>query len=457
MRVDEIRLAKNERLNEEWLGRFQAAEPQVRNLASRYRGRDDCFVVSIHYGTYNAGYRLRWNDGGPDWFFRVPLPGMTMHPDEKVWKEVSAMTIVARDSTVPVPRLIVWQPSQGSENWLGLGPFILREWVPGRPLSEFLGSDSVHITPWIDTQILEPAYRAMADILLSLWQVNFENIGSCIQVLNTDLKHASLRPLTLEHNELMRCFGIPDCIPGHSYSTSAEYILSLVLLQLKHLDYQRNAVSDAEECERRYSCRHLMKVLAPRFISAKYNHGPFKLFCDGFSPKRVLVDEFLRVTGVINWEFCYAAPVEFASSIPSWFLQSLPEILRSMGVAEVLCAFLPRAYFFLDVLETVEVETNRNLPDERLSAGMRDSLDNRSAWFYLACRNASLVDLIYWGLLHEYYWDEDPAEFLNHKAVVGQHSLDEFLIRRKLKQFQVYNEERRGYLNVEVVDDQLSC
>jgi len=39
--------------------------------------------------------------------------------------------------------------------------------------------------------------------------------------------------------------------------------------------------------------------------------GDFRLFPQDLRPANIIIDEDLRVVGVIDWEFAYAAPVEF--------------------------------------------------------------------------------------------------------------------------------------------------
>ncbi|OAX76997.1 hypothetical protein ACJ72_08709, partial [Emergomyces africanus] len=52
---------------------------------------------------------------------------------------------------------------------------------------------------------------------------------------------------------------------------------------------------------------------------------PLPLFCDDFRPSNVIVNEDLNIRGVIDWEFCYAAPVEFAHCSPWWLLLAPPD------------------------------------------------------------------------------------------------------------------------------------
>lgn len=154
---------------------------------------------------------------------------------------------------------------------------------------------------------------------------------------------------------------------------------------------------DSEDCREKYACRHLMKAVALDFISQEENHGPYKLFCDDFGPGNVLVDDSLRVTGVIDWEFCYTAPMQFAGTIPWWLLLQRPHrIINEIGTVGFLDMFLPKAERFLNCLEQKE-GASETKPEHRLSARMRKSIEDRSAWFIHAARMVSSVDMIYWS------------------------------------------------------------
>jgi len=47
------------------------------------------------------------------------------------------------------------------------------------------------------------------------------------------------------------------------------------------------------------------------------SRGGFRLFPQDLRPANVILDEDLRVVGVIDWEFVYAAPAEFIFD-PLW-------------------------------------------------------------------------------------------------------------------------------------------
>ncbi|GFF44559.1 hypothetical protein IFM58399_07321 [Aspergillus lentulus] len=236
----------------------------------------------------------------------------------------------------------------------------------------------------------------MAEILLELWKLDFDFIGC----LSEDQQSGQYMvdggaPLTLEVNELMRICGTGNRAPSGVYRSSTNYIASLLQLQSIHLREQRSSVYDSEDCRERYACRHLMKAVALDFISQEENHGPYKLFCDDFGPGNVLVDDSLRVTGVIDWEPCYTAPMQFAGTIPSWLLLQRPHrIINEIGAVGFLDMFLPKAERFLNCLEQKEGTSGTN-PEDRLSAHMRRSVEDKSAWFIHATRMVSSVDMIY--------------------------------------------------------------
>ena len=88
---------------------------------------------------------------------------------------------------------------------------------------------------------------------------------------------------------------------------------------MTHLYMQRNdAIESYEDCRRKYIARCLFRRLARENRLCSYDQGPFKLFCDNFRPANVLANSQcgFKAVGAIDWEFSYAAPVEFVYSPP---------------------------------------------------------------------------------------------------------------------------------------------
>ncbi|RAK79020.1 phosphotransferase family protein [Aspergillus fijiensis CBS 313.89] len=428
MDFDDMSLARFKRLKKEWIALCSTFSQGICQLASKYRGRDDC-LRSMHRG--------------------FPLPGKSMFLDEKVQNEAVLMEFIADTARIPVPRVIAHDGAE--QNPTGLGPFMIMTWVEGTKMSDLLrkGGNTPEkeeaLDPDVDPQTLKILYGEMAEILLELWSLNFSHIGSLREQKTPPLTKAEGRPLTLEVNELIRTCGLEDCAPSRVYHSSLEYIHSLLRLQDTHLERQRNSVYDAIDCREKYACRISLKAVALSFLSPTDNDGPFKLFGDDLCPGNVLVDDCLHVTGVIDWEFCYAAPAQFAGSIPWWLLLERPQkILNSQGPEVFYRSFLPRADCFLQALELKEKTRGLGVEDDRLSVRMRQSIDTKSAWFYFACRSVSSVDLLYRDLLDEHCWGKRSSvadRVRSFTTNIGLRKDREDFVRSKIVQLQEYYAE----------------
>ncbi|EAW19681.1 uncharacterized protein NFIA_027550 [Aspergillus fischeri NRRL 181] len=458
MDFDDIQRRQFDAFKQEWIRLCSTSSKGICDLANRYRKRDDCLLRSMHSGSFNFSLRLHWEDGGEDWLIRFPLPGKSMFLDEKVRREAVLMEFVGSRTEIPVPRVIAYGAAH--ENPTGLGPFIIMTWIEGRKMSEILRKDTPGkediLKPDIDSRILGLLYSQMAEILLELWKLDFDCIVKTNKVGSIWL---TAPPLTLEVNELMRTCGLGNRTPSGVYHSSTDYIASLLQLQSTHLREQRNSVYDSEDCREKYACRQLMKAIAFDFISHEDNHGPFKLFCDDFGPSNVLVDDSLRVTGVIDWEFCYTAPVEFAGSIPSWLLLQRPHrIINELDAARFLDMFLPKAEIFLNCLQQKE-GTNGANPEYRLSARMQKSIEDKSAWFILAARMVSSVDMIYWELLDEFCWGPrlSIAERIRNVTTIPEkHKERERFVRLKIRHLPEYYTELGEETTVEYEEEGLT-
>ncbi|KAL3475917.1 hypothetical protein BJX99DRAFT_270876 [Aspergillus californicus] len=428
MDLDDSSLAAFDKSQGEWFKLCSRSGLGICQLADRYRQRDDCFLRSMHRGSFNFSIRLHWEDGKDDWLIRFPIPGKSMCLDEKVYREA----------------VICY--GKGSDNPTGLGPFIIMTWVEGRELSDVLKEEDNSVdmlNPNIDPDFLKRAYSQMAGILISLWSLDFDKIGSLGEDNASGKIVVDERPLTQEENELIRASGIQDPSPQRTYHTAIDYIRSLLDLRSAQLQHQRNSVYDAEDCRNKYACRQLMKAIAFNFISN--NDSLFKLFCDDFGPGNVLVNDSLEIITVIDWEFCYAAPPQFAASIPWWLLLRRPDyIVDDIGPNAFLEAFIPKANVFLQALEEREEALGLSKEDDRLSIHMRQSIEDRSTWFILACRKIASVDLIYWDLLDEYCWGPRSSTADRAVAFTGMgeiHKGREDFVRLKIQQLREYYEE----------------
>ncbi|KAL4883965.1 kinase-like domain-containing protein [Aspergillus karnatakaensis] len=447
MDFDNIKLAHFETLTKDWIGRCSQSSAGICALANKYRGRDDCMMRSMHSGSFNFSFRLNWDDGGEYWLIRFPLSGKSMILDEKVYREAVLMKYIARETTIPVPRVIAH--GTAAENPTGLGPFIIMTWIEGKRMSDVLrlanGDPKVHVlNPVIDPEVLKGLYGQMAEVLLELWKLDLDSIGSLGEADDTGKTVINGRHLTQELNELVRTDGVVKCVPERTYQSSIDYIVSLLELQSTNLEQQMNGLYDSIDCREKYACRYLIKAIALNFIP-RDNHGPFKLFSDDLWPGNVLVNDALEIVGVIDWEFCYAAPSQFVASIPWWLLLRRPDsLLNGSDPTEFLSSFLPKADIFLESMGTREQARGIKGESPRLSALMRQSIQDKSAWFMLACRMVGSVDLIYWDLLDEFVWGPRSSIAERVRSVTATpeiHRGREDFVRLKIRQLREYYQD----------------
>lgn len=211
------------------------------------------------------------------------------------------------------------------------------------------------------------------------------------------------RPLTFNMNRLAQFSNIPHSVfREQHFSNAADYFEELAQQHFYHLELQHNdAISNEADCRKKYIARCLFRKLS-RDISREHCNGPFRLYCDDLHPDNVLVDvSKLVVTGVVDWEFAYAAPVEFTYAAPWWLLLERPEDWES-DLDQFLVRFMPRFRIFLEVLQDCEARKIKGgslSQSQRLSIAMENSLETGHFWICLASRHSSMFDEIYWNFI----------------------------------------------------------
>ncbi|KAJ5259572.1 Aminoglycoside phosphotransferase [Penicillium angulare] len=89
----------------------------------------------------------------------------------------------------------------------------------------------------------------------------------------------------------------------------------------------------------------------------------------------MLLGKNLQITGVVDWEFTYAAPVEFSYAPPWWLLIEKPECWPNSiedweGLFELCLKTFIRA---MKSLENAEIQQERLKEGQRLSGPMQAS------------------------------------------------------------------------------------
>jgi hypothetical protein len=336
------------------------------------------------------------------------------------------MRYVAANTTIPVPH--VYHYGTAADNPTGLGPFIIMEYInhhqnmsrelhdPERPIEK-----RPILDPDIGQEKLEFLYSQMANILLQLSSLKFPQIGSLIEAEDGSISVKG-RPLIANMTDLVVHTNAPASIlPSQTYASADDWYSDLADMHMAQLVFQHNdAVEDESDARDKYVARQLFRKLAAekRLASEPECEGNFRLFSEDFRPANILLDKDLRVVGVIDWEFVYAAPAQFSFDPPWWLLLEEPESWAG-GWRSWLEVYEPRLQTFLRVLEVEEKKlaaadiaenvgrlslTGDAKTEAPLSQHMRESWEKRTWMANYAARKSWAFDFVWWKFLDESYF-----------------------------------------------------
>ncbi|KAJ5561879.1 phosphotransferase enzyme family protein [Penicillium sp. DV-2018c] len=385
MDFDNLAKAQSDRIFQVWIQNLLRNSPEelAGKLASRHCPGTPITASRLRNGAFNVCYRVNYEDGHRVLVCFTAL-GRVISRNEKVQDEVAIMSYVAQHTTIPVPKVL-------GHGKCAVGPYIVMSFVEGNVLSGYL-RDLSKETMTLSSKLSKPEFPYIGAI-------RQDQSGGWI---------VPKGPLTFNMNRLAQFSNIPHSVfRQQHFSNAADYNEELAQQHFYHLELQRNdAISDEADCRDKYIARCLFRKLS-RDISREHCNGPFRLYCDDLHPDNVLVDvSKLVVTGVIDWEFAYAAPVEFTYAAPWWLLLERPEDWDG-DLDQFLVRFMPRFRIFLEVLQDCEARKIKGgslSQSQRLSIAMENSLETGLFWICLASRHSSMFDEIYWKFI-------DPSFF----------------------------------------------
>jgi hypothetical protein len=125
------------------------------------------------------------------------------------------------------------------------------------------------------------------------------------------------------------------------------------------------------------------------------------------------MDENLKLAGVLDWEFTYAAPVEFSYAPPWWLLIEKPEYWPQ-GLDDWCMQYDRRLQTFLKALvcrEDNEINNGKMLNDQRHSGPMEASWRSGDFWVVYAAMNNFVFDSIYWQKIDQQFFGSTTCAF----------------------------------------------
>ncbi|MCJ1259931.1 hypothetical protein MMC24_007770 [Lignoscripta atroalba] len=392
MPYDDVAWEKCDEVTNEWLKRLRtpASYRAIAALIAKHHGGVGQEIFPPTRGGFNIHLKMTFLSGRPA-MIRFPDPGRIKFPEEKIRKEVAVIRLLQEQTSIPVPFIL--HHGMTDESPFGLGPFIIMEYIEHAcDLVDALNTPGLAIEerPILDPNIaaerLEYVYGQIAHILLQLSKLSFPRIGAPVEVSENSCSVGQFPPRKAPEQDLREC---------------------LILLSRDRPDTPYTSLH-AEERRDRISRRLPPKIPIEAPLPPARKRLPIQrpeasikssqALLRRSSANEFLVDANFKVVAVLDWEFTYAAPAEFAFSPPFWLLLERPEYWPG-GMSGWAATYEPRLQTFLRVLEDrekVELENETLKPEDALSGRMRQSWESGGFWVNYALQRSWAFDFIYW-------------------------------------------------------------
>ncbi|KAI2699397.1 hypothetical protein CBS147332_8283 [Penicillium roqueforti] len=326
---------------------------------------------TFHHGAFNAGMKMVFSDN-TTWMVRFPRVGMICndYADEKVAMEGPA-----------------------ASNPLGLGPFIIVDFVNGVSLSDLLRDPNAErptrfMREDISDNDIEVIYRQMAKFLLQLFKLDFEQIGSLPNPKSQGTTPP--QPLTSKAHSILQNGGVDTFGDrAHGFTTTTEYFQYVIGQDLEQLARQPNSTVGFYNARSKSLAFKVLKSLIPGLVHPEYDRCRFKLICDDLGLANLIVrsKEDLTIVGVVDLEWSYIGPVQLFGSAPWWLLQDRPvNSTWDYDDDDKPPKIAARYFRYLEIFMRILQEEEAKMPEyqeRELSSLMKWSQDSGAMWLHM--------------------------------------------------------------------------
>ncbi|QKX61138.1 uncharacterized protein TRUGW13939_08285 [Talaromyces rugulosus] len=394
---------------------------------------------SFYYGAFNAGIKMVFSDSTA-WMVRFPRVGRVSddYTDEKVAVEVTVLNLIRNRTTIPVPTVHAW--GSASSNMIGLGPFIIMDFIYGVSLSDLLKDpDAERPTRLMKEDIsdseIKAIYRQLANFMLQLFKLDFGRVGSLPSPTAVAQSPTPNRPLTFKAHSILQNGGVDTFGDrDQGFTTTTEYFQYVIGQDWKQLLDQSNSAFGVYDAQNKYLAFKVLKDLIHDFVNPKYDRGKFKLICDDLGLANLIVrsKEDLTVVGVVDLEWSYIGPAQLFGSAPWWLLQDRPvnSVWDYNGdePPKIAARYFKCLDIFMHVLEEEETKMPGN-EERELSSLIKWSQASGAMWLHMLlssgfneCRSFPFMQLR--RHLGDTEWAKREMEFDNAEE------LEEFTARK---------------------------
>ncbi|KAI9883524.1 MAG: hypothetical protein M1823_004713 [Watsoniomyces obsoletus] len=276
--------------------------PQICLRASSLRAGVPCTIdgtqstLSRMAGGRHFHAEIRFEDDVA-WLLRLPIDHK---PESRGTRnyflecEAATMRFLARKTSLPTPNVHDWSLEGDSTNELGPG-YLLMDKLPGKPLN------------WPKVTKEDPATRQrllnqLADIFLELERHPLPSIGSLTSSSPVTVGRIGHPSAPSERRPLG-----PFETGAESYETRVRSVLDQIVT---------GELIQLEPVNAYLQFRWMLQQLHRGILLPKNDGPPFYLKHPDDKGDHILLDEQFNITGIIDWEWCFSTPRDYAFSSP---------------------------------------------------------------------------------------------------------------------------------------------
>ncbi|KAJ7485226.1 kinase-like domain-containing protein [Mycena galericulata] len=292
-------------------------------------GNEECVLSKIAEGGFHRIYLATLSAGRKhaksELIVRVAFDIPDYRNTRKMESEVATINWVKRNTDIPVPTIMFYDPSGRSEcadsddeeNLAAVGaPYMIMEKVPGRTLDR--------MWPNMTQLQRETVVETLAGYTTQLLQTGFPAIGSLYPGENNDTSLGAMIPTCSPW-----CFRTDSALNSGPWATERDYLLGCIDRELQWISEHRADLHsawasdpDSNSLEQYTSLLNQLHRRVDTMECLLPGAGPFVLRHPDFNPSNIMVreDDPSVVTAVLDWECTNTAPTWAVAQIPDFLL-----------------------------------------------------------------------------------------------------------------------------------------
>ncbi|EJP68660.1 fungal specific transcription factor [Beauveria bassiana ARSEF 2860] len=293
---------------------FGEPNEYLRHLAVgpvRVLGKNGIGLAYVKHGSYNVCYFVTFPADGTEWVVRIPISPLISDVWAKVQSEVATMQYVQRETRIPVPTVHGYGHGERlTADPSTLQAFLILEKMPG----ESLHSHEISAIPK-ESRIF--FFAQLGDILGQLQQLHFPRSGSLYPDSKSSGKFTIGNPLYVIGNDNAVNVGVYEK-SSTTFSNAFDAVKGMFPV-LEHA-YEipiSDEVPDQTIKRELFAIDSLASSLSDNTHPFWSLDAPFMLSHGDLRCENIMVDENMKITAIIDWEWVVILPQQLCTP-PTW-------------------------------------------------------------------------------------------------------------------------------------------